>query len=172
MCKSRRARISFVMSNRPSACISSSLFCLIFVISRKSVEKIEIWLKSDNNIGQFTCRPKYAYIDDSSTKYLVSRQQCKGNPLFRFHGNIKQLYVVDSDMWFTSTKAMYCYVSMTTVVAQTRHNVAFIRTLPVLFVVLPSPLSHMLRICYRPVIRLCMLWSSLQEPRKNKHEFD
>jgi hypothetical protein len=123
LCKSRRALISFIMSNRPCACIISSLFRLIFVISRKSVEKIEIRLKSDNNIGQFTCRPKHAYIVDSSIKYLVSRQQCKGNPLCRFHGNIKQLYVVDSDMWFSSTKGMYCCVSTTIVVAQTCQNV-------------------------------------------------
>jgi len=53
---------------------------------------------------------------------LISRQQCKGNPLFRFHGNIKQLYVVDGNM-FSSTKGMYCCVPMTTVVAQTHHSV-------------------------------------------------
>jgi hypothetical protein len=54
---------------------------------RKSAEKLQIWLKSDNNIEHFTWRHKYVYIVDSSTKHVVARREYRGNQLLHFHGN-------------------------------------------------------------------------------------
>jgi hypothetical protein len=63
-----------------STCISTAPTGWIFVLfdighfyenlSRNSVEKIQIWLKSDCYIGHFTWRPKYVHIADSSTYRL------------------------------------------------------------------------------------------------------
>jgi hypothetical protein len=32
-------------------------------------------------------------------KYFVAREQCQGNPLSHFHGNIEKFYVFDSYMY-------------------------------------------------------------------------
>ena len=40
-----------------------------------------------SNIGHLTWRLIYTYTADSSAKQLATPQQCKGNPLFRYHGN-------------------------------------------------------------------------------------
>ena len=40
-------------------------------------------IKADNNIWNFAWRPKQVYTVDSSTKYFVTRQRCKGNTLLR-----------------------------------------------------------------------------------------
>jgi hypothetical protein len=64
----------------------------------KSVEKLQIWLKSDKNIGYFTLRPKYVCIVDSSTKYFVAHKQCKGNLLLHFRGNTEDFYIVNRYM--------------------------------------------------------------------------
>jgi hypothetical protein len=37
----------------------------------KFVNKIQIWLQSDKNVGHFLWKPQYIYIVDSSAKYLV-----------------------------------------------------------------------------------------------------
>ena len=65
---------------------------------RKSVEKFQVWLKSDNNVGHLTWGAKYADIADSSTKYSVTGQPWKGNPILRFHGKAQRFYIVDSDV--------------------------------------------------------------------------
>ena len=52
----------------------------------KSVEKILICVKSDNNIGHFTRRPKHTCVVNNNTKCFVSRQGCKGNLLLYFDG--------------------------------------------------------------------------------------
>ena len=54
-------------------------------LSRKSVDKLQIWLKSDKSIRHFTWRPKYIYTVDSSTKYGVHGQQCKEKLFCHFH---------------------------------------------------------------------------------------
>jgi hypothetical protein len=88
---SEKTPFSLVASVRPSICPSVCLSVRVYQrishwtdfreiwywgLLRKSVEKLQICLKSDNNIGQFTWRRKYYYIVDSSTKYFVARQQC------------------------------------------------------------------------------------------------
>jgi hypothetical protein len=52
---------------------------------RKFVEKLQIWLKSKGNIGNFAWRSEYVCIVDRSKICLVARQECKGNPYSRFH---------------------------------------------------------------------------------------
>jgi hypothetical protein len=51
---------------------------------RKSVEKLQIWLKSDTKSGFFMKRLKYVHIVDSSRKYFVAKLQRKRNPSLRF----------------------------------------------------------------------------------------
>lgn len=90
-------------SVRPSVrmyerCSHSTDLCQIlhWCLLRKSVDRRQILLKSEENIGQFTWRPNCVYIVDSSKKYSVAHQQCKRNPLKLFHCNTKSVYIVDS----------------------------------------------------------------------------
>ena len=46
-------------------------------ILRRSAEKLQIWLKSYQNIGHFTWRPKQFYTVDSRMKHFVGRNECK-----------------------------------------------------------------------------------------------
>ena len=59
---------------------------------KKSVRYLHICLKSDNNVWHFTWERMYVRIVDSSTKYFVTRQQCKVGPLLHSHGNSEHLY--------------------------------------------------------------------------------
>jgi len=54
---------------------------------RKSVEKLQIWLKSDHNSGHFTWRLKYFYTVDNRKKYFVDGQESKGTPFLHLHDN-------------------------------------------------------------------------------------
>ena len=45
----------------------------------KSVDNLQIWLKSDKDIGHFTWRAQYVYID-GTTKYFADWQQSKLYP--------------------------------------------------------------------------------------------
>ena len=57
-------------------------------------------------------------------EYYVTRQENKGNPLLRLHGNIQQFYTVDSYMQINNnTNETHCCVSIATIAKQTRHNV-------------------------------------------------
>jgi len=38
------------------------------------------------------------YSVDRSTKYFLTRQQCKGNPFLRFPGDTRRFYIVNSSM--------------------------------------------------------------------------
>jgi hypothetical protein len=38
----------------------------------ENVKKLQIWLKSDKNIGHFTISPKHIYVFESSIKYLLA----------------------------------------------------------------------------------------------------
>jgi len=84
-----------------SACINAVPTGRIFVkiwyweLLRKSVDKLQIWLKSDKSIRYFTWRPKCIYTVDSSTKYGVHGQQCKEKLFCHFHDN-NLFYIVDS----------------------------------------------------------------------------
>jgi hypothetical protein len=94
--KSRKAPVSFV-------CLSVHMYqpfshCSNLILKtsiQKSVKEIQTSLKSDKNIGSVTWRPKYVRVD-STTKYFVMWQQCKGNPFLHFFGNTQQFYIVDS----------------------------------------------------------------------------
>jgi hypothetical protein len=51
------------------------------------------------NFRHFLWIPQYVCIVDSSTKYFVTRRQCKPNPLLRLHGNTQRVYTLDRCMW-------------------------------------------------------------------------
>jgi len=59
-----------------------------------------------------------SYIVDSSAKYFVSRQQCKGNPLLHFHGNTEHLILLTAVRIIlyldNSAKGTHCCISMAT----------------------------------------------------------
>ena len=79
---------------------------------RKSVQKLQTLLKSDNSIGHFTWRPKYVCIDSCNG---TARQQATGElccvSLATFNG-----FVTDS----TCT---LCCVSKAVMITRIRHNV-------------------------------------------------
>lgn len=56
-------------------------------------------------------------------KYFVARQECKGNPLFHFHGNNKHFYIVDSYTYGDNKKEKESLILMATMFRQTRNNV-------------------------------------------------
>jgi hypothetical protein len=71
-------------------------------------------------------RPKYVYIVDSSMKYFVVHQQCRGNPLLRLRDNAEQFCIVDSYMYvINDTNGTYCCVSTPWMVTWTRDNITF-----------------------------------------------
>ena len=79
---------------------------------RKSTEKLLMWLKSDQNMGHFTRRPKSVYIADSSTKYSPAREQCRVKSLLRFHGNNEHIFYCWQLHVGQQYKGTYCCVSM------------------------------------------------------------
>jgi hypothetical protein len=117
----------------------------------KSVNKIQIWLKSDKNIGRFIWTPQYGYIFHSITKYFIVRQQCEGSHcwasmetlnsfillaaacdsatqserIVAFQWQHFQYFcVVESDMCSSTINRTQCCLSMATTITRTRHNVA------------------------------------------------
>ena len=96
----RKADISCFMSVRLSVCLSAHMlqhdshwsdfreiwYCEFL---RKSVEKPQTWFITDKNIGHLIRRPKYVYIVDRITKYLVAREQRTGKSFLRFHGVVR-----------------------------------------------------------------------------------
>jgi hypothetical protein len=54
-------------------------------------------------------RPEYIYIVDTSVKYFIAWQECKGKPLLPFHNNTQQFYIVESGTW-PNTKTEYTVV--------------------------------------------------------------
>jgi hypothetical protein len=86
------------MSVRLSACIKNFREIRYCRFSRKSIENIHIWLKSDKYIRRLTFRTKYVYTVDCSTIYFVARQQCKVKTLLSFLGNTQRFYIVYSDI--------------------------------------------------------------------------
>jgi hypothetical protein len=65
----------------------------------RCVCKLQIWSKSDKNIGHSTWRFVYVYVFHSSTKYFLVSQECKGNQLFQSRGNTDHSYVIDRCMY-------------------------------------------------------------------------
>jgi hypothetical protein len=87
------------LPTRPSAymklAVTGRIFVKIYSLDlRKSVGKVQMWLKSDKSIGYFTLIREYVCIF-ISTKCFVARQQCKGYTLLRFCGNCEQFYTVE-----------------------------------------------------------------------------
>jgi len=70
----------------------------------KFVENLQIWFKYVNNAGHFTRRPTFFYIVDSSTRYYVAPQQCKGNTIVACHGFILLTAVRDIMQLHNSAK--------------------------------------------------------------------
>ena len=90
----------------------------------KFAEQIQNWLKLVNSIGHFTYRRRYFYIVDSSTKYFVAPQLCKGTPLLRLHGNTVHFCIVHIHVEVSSSaKGMYSNVSMATFATRMFHGV-------------------------------------------------
>jgi hypothetical protein len=85
---------------------------------RNSVDKPQICVNSDKNIGHFTQTLSYVYIVDSSAKYFVALRQCQGNLLLRFHGNADRFCIVYSYVHLNiNTEGIHCCVSMATLIA-------------------------------------------------------
>jgi hypothetical protein len=61
-------------------------------VKKKSVRHLQICLKSYNIVVHFTWGRNYVRIVDSSTKYFVTRQQCKVVPWLHYHGNSEHVY--------------------------------------------------------------------------------
>ena len=65
---SRKAPVTFIVSDGLSGCIGAppnGRFYLKYDVGDlmlTSVEEFRIWLKSDENIGHFTLRPKYVLL--------------------------------------------------------------------------------------------------------------
>ena len=75
-----------------SSCLHVSIWLPLERLREISCPKIQMLLKSDKHIGDFTWRPKYACITDGSTEYYVAWQQWTGNPLLHFHCNSTVLH--------------------------------------------------------------------------------
>ena len=90
------------MSAHLSAAPAARIFVKFYIgnFIRESVETLQVWLKSEENIRLFTWRPKYIYIVYSSTNYLAVWQQCRGTLVLRFDG---------STQWF---RIFRCYMSV------------------------------------------------------------
>jgi hypothetical protein len=96
--KSRKSSVNFVMSVHLSAWSSAAPTGGIFVKFDvgKSVERHQIWLKSDKVWHTLRDDVSYVYIFHSITKYFVARQLCKGNRFFHFLDTSEHFCVVDS----------------------------------------------------------------------------
>jgi hypothetical protein len=87
---------------------------------RKPVQELQIWLKSDKNIGLctwsnfiwLTATPNILQLDNST----------KGNHSC-FHGSTEHFSIVDSYTQVNNTKGTYCCVSMSAMLTRKRHSV-------------------------------------------------
>jgi hypothetical protein len=70
----------------------------------ETLTKVQMWLKSDKNMGQNTWKNKHVYIIQSITKYSVDWQQSKGNTSPHWHCNIQEFSIVDNDKWLNDAK--------------------------------------------------------------------
>jgi hypothetical protein len=62
----------------------------------KSAKKLQIWLKSHNNLCHITWCLKYVHIVGSSVKYFLARKHCKLKALLPVLGNTDRFSIVDS----------------------------------------------------------------------------
>jgi hypothetical protein len=80
----------------------------------KSVEKLQIWLISNKNIGHFTWRP-VCYMLLAGTYIVQQYREC----LLCFHGKVFNIYYfAESDMYVNNANGMHCCTSMSSVVTQ------------------------------------------------------
>ena len=119
---SRKATISFVIPVRPPALPSLRLFVsarlsqdefswnLISGLSWKSVERIQIWLKSDKKYRK-------VYVNTYVT-FIVARRQIRHKSIVVKHF----FYIVSSDMLLNNTQKINCFVCTAIMVTRTRQN--------------------------------------------------
>jgi len=73
------------------------------------------FLKLDNISG--TLSSTFTLLTSVRNVYFAARQQCKRNPLLRFHGNTQRLHITDSYMYFNNnTKGEHFCVSIATMI--------------------------------------------------------
>jgi hypothetical protein len=84
--KSRKLSVGLVMSAHLSSCSSAAPTGRIFVKFDigKSVERLQIWLKSDKVSHTLRDDVSYVYMFHNIKKYFMSRLHCKGNWFFHF----------------------------------------------------------------------------------------
>jgi len=84
--KSGKSSVSLVISVYPSAYSSVTPTGRIFVKFDiwKSVDRLQIWLKSDKASHTLRDDVSYVYIFHCITKYFVARQQCKWDRFLHF----------------------------------------------------------------------------------------
>ena len=104
--KSRKSSVGFVMSVRLSACSSAGPTGRIFVkfYIGKSVDRLQIWLKSDKVSHTLRDDVSYVYIFHNIMKYFISRQHCKGNRFSHF-----LLVPVNTSVLLTATYSQQQY---------------------------------------------------------------
>jgi hypothetical protein len=104
--------IRFIMSVRPSFHTPTWLPLDRFFLGIwygwllwKSVTKIQIWSKSENNIRYIKWTPKYVYNVDSSVKHFTAQQH------MYFQDNPQQFYNAHSNMQLNNMKVTFCCIS-------------------------------------------------------------
>ena len=85
---------------------------LVWALVRKSVEKLQIWLKSYKNIGHLTWRTKYVLLCRRH-KFTIKAQLC----------HAQDLHIVGGDVYLNSTNRTHCCVTTAITVMPARHSV-------------------------------------------------
>jgi len=95
------------------------------ILPRKSVWKLQFWLKPDKNISHFAHRPtrKYVCTADSSTKHFSSTT-AQTELLHVFLCHQSKVCIVDCYTYFKNkTKGKYFSLSVAKTVNRTHHNI-------------------------------------------------
>jgi hypothetical protein len=84
-------------------------FCEIsyWGLPRKSVVKVQICLKSDENLGHIT----RTSIDNTSSKCFISWRQCKKHPFWRLEGKTQNFYTGKTTCRSTTVQREYIIAS-------------------------------------------------------------
>jgi hypothetical protein len=100
-----------------------------------SVNTLQVWLKSKDNIRLFTWRTKYIFIVYSSTKYFAAWQQCRGNLVLRSDGSTRRFRIFRGYMSvnYSAKGLLLSTASVFTWTPPPPPNFYVIRTLPIFF---------------------------------------
>jgi hypothetical protein len=79
--------------------------------------------KIRQNAGHFRGRSNCFCIVESSKKYCVADQQCRGKSFLLWRGNTERFVLLPTVQFNCNTKESYCCVSMATVGTRTLHIV-------------------------------------------------